>query len=272
MTNDWLERYLDLLGIKGRQPTLETLTELARAHRRVVFANGPSLIRKAATRDGPVPALDTDATLGAWQQQGPGGVCYEIATMAGDLLAGLGFESHVVLGSIDGPRAHQANVVTVDGRRFLLDLGNGAPLFEPIPIDEGPQEIDYAGLGYRFDRQGPDEQLVQSRHIEGEWRPFALYENEAATPAQRVEAFQHHHTLPARSFVMSTFTLVQTREAEVLALRDHTFTHYKPSGKTSRVVEGVDAYRGLVQDGFGLSEFPLDEALAAWSRITGATI
>ena len=32
MNNDWLESYLNLLGIKGREPTLETLTELAKAH------------------------------------------------------------------------------------------------------------------------------------------------------------------------------------------------------------------------------------------------
>ena len=177
-----------------------------------------------------------------------------------------------MLGEIFEPRAHQANIVTVGGKRYLLDLGNGAPFHEPIPIDEGPYEIDFAGLGYRFDRQGPGGQLVQSRHIDGAWQPFALYEGEAATSVERAEAFQIHHELPARSFVMNTFTLVQVRDHDLLALRDHSFSHYKPGGKITREVHGIDAYRGLIRDEFGLPNYPVDAALAAWTRVTGATI
>jgi arylamine N-acetyltransferase len=272
MTNGWLERYLTLLDIKGRTPTLATLTELASAHRRIVFSNAASLQRKAATPDGPVPGMDSDSTLNAWQSEASGGVCYEVATMLEGLLGGLGFESYNVLGEIFEPRAHQANIVTVAGKRYLLDLGNGAPFYEPIPIDDGPYEIDFAGLGYRFDRQGPDGQLVQSRHIDGAWQPFALYEGEAATPTVRAEAFQLHHELPARSFVMASFTLVQVRDNDLLALRDHTFNHYKPGGRTTRELHGVDAYRGLIRDEFGLPNYPVDEALAAWTQVTGATI
>jgi arylamine N-acetyltransferase len=272
MTNDWLETYLSLLGVNGRTPTLETLTELARAHKRVVFSNAASLQRKAATPTGAVPDMDNSTTLEAWQSEGSGGVCYEVATMLEGLLDGLGFESYNVLGEIFEPRAHQANIVTVEGKRYLLDLGNGAPFIEPIPIDDGPYEIDFAGLGYRFDRQGSDGRLVQSRHIDGAWQPFALYEGEAAKPTERAEAFQLHHELPARSFVMASFTLVQVRDGDLLAVRDHTFNHYKPSGRTTREVHGVDAYRGLIRDEFNLPDYPVDEALAAWAGVTGATI
>ena len=113
---------------------------------------------------------------------------------------------------------------------------------------------------------------MQSRRIEGEWRPFAFYESEAATPTQRAEAFQLHHTLPPQSFVMRSFTLVQIRPGEVLALRDHTFTHYKASGKTSRQVEGIDAYRGVIRDEFGLANVPCRRGAGGVGRVTGATI
>lgn len=272
MNDDWIENYLGMLGIERGLPTFATLQELAGAHRQILFANGRSLIRKAGTPEGDVREFQVDDLLGSWRAQGTGdGVCYEVATMVEALLTGLGFENHVILGNVVGPRSHSANVVSLDGREFMLDLGNGAPLFEPIPMDEAC-EIEFAGLGYRFDRQGPQQQLVQSRFIEGEWRPFVRYDSGPATAEERVDAFQMHHVLPAISFVMSTFTLVQTRPGEVLALRDHTFTHYRSSGKTSREVSGMDAYRGLVRDGFGLANYPIDDALRAWSQVTGATI
>src|SRR6478672_4399420 len=261
MKYEWIERYLRLLGVKGREPTFETLTELAKAHERVAFTNAASLIRKAATPQGPVPAMDTGEFLDAWYAECPGGVCYETTSMAADLLRGMGFDSHVVLGAIDGPRAHQANVVKVDGRRFLLDLGNGGPFFLPIPIDEWPVEIDYGVLGYRFARQAGG-QLVQYRRMEGGWQGFAFYEDDVAQPDQLAEAYQHHHRLPAKSFVMGNFVLVQMGGGELKALRDHTFSHYRASGKVSREVHGTDAYRGVIRDEFGLENYPVDAALA----------
>src|SRR5262245_29351988 len=101
MVNDgWLDAYLTLLGIEGRTPDLATLTEVAKAHEQVAFANAASLIRKAATPEGPVPALELGDFLDAWQAQGPGGVCYETTAMAHELLTGLGFDAHVILGAI----------------------------------------------------------------------------------------------------------------------------------------------------------------------------
>ena len=272
MDKDWLERYLDLLGIKGREPTFETLREVASAHKRVSFANAPSLLRKAATPHGPVPALNNDEVLTAWSTTFAGGVCYELSAMVRDLLQGLNFDAYVVMASIQNPRLHHANIVRLGDQRFLLDLGNGAPLFEPIPIDEGPQEIEFAGLAYRFERLGDEGALTQSRWIDGQWKPFASYEAEPATVEDQLEGFQSHHQLPAKSFVMQNFTLVQTGEDAVLALVNHTFTYYKRSGKVSRDVQGIDAYRGVIRAEFGLAAYPVDEALAAWSKVTGATI
>jgi arylamine N-acetyltransferase len=150
-------------------------------------------------------------------------------------------------------------------------MGNGGPFFFPIPMDEGPVEIDYASLGFRLARD-ENGQFVQYRRIDGVWQGFAFYEEDAANDEQRAEAFQHHHRLPAKSFVMGAFVLVQMRDGELKALRDHTYSHYKRSGKVSREVHGIDAYRGVIRDEFGLANYPVDEALSAWSRVTGGTI
>jgi arylamine N-acetyltransferase len=271
VTDAWAEAYLNLLGVKGREPAWETLVELSQAHERVVFTNAASLIRRAATPHGDVPAMDLDAMLADWQAQGPGGVCYETASMASRLLQGMGFDSQDVLSDIVIPGEHQANMVTLAGRRFLLDFGNGGPFFAPIPMDEGPVEIDHGRLGYRFAREAGG-RLVQYQRSAGGWQPFATYVEAVPSADDLAETYQLHHRLPARSFVMGNFTLVQMRDGETLALRDHTFSHYKHSGKTLRRIEDIDAYRGLIRDEFGLPGFPVEEALAAWSKVTGATV
>src|SRR3954447_25066435 len=135
MPTIWADRYLALLGLQAGPPTLNNLGAIAATHRGVVFHNASSLMRKQATPEGPVPAVDTEAFLETWERTGPGGVCFEVATMASEPLSTLGYDVCVVIGEI-AFRGHQAIIVSIDGGRYLLDLSNGAPLFEPIALNQ----------------------------------------------------------------------------------------------------------------------------------------
>jgi len=42
------------------------------------------------------------------------------------------------------PAVHAVNMITIDGREYLVDTGYAAPLLEPIPRD---LETDYDKLG-----------------------------------------------------------------------------------------------------------------------------
>src|SRR3712207_2804062 len=134
---EWLGRYVDLLGVDHPVPGLDALGRRTRAHLGAVpFENVTSIRRRRAARGRPVPPLDSEALLAGWEQKRSGGLCFEVAEMFSRLLVSLGYRAQVVLGFITFLGSHQAVLVELDGRRYLVDVGNGAPFFEPIPLDE----------------------------------------------------------------------------------------------------------------------------------------
>src|SRR5262249_6424354 len=135
LPDDWTARYLALLGVEHPEPSLENLTRLVRAHvLRVPFENVTAHLRRRGHDRNPVPDPDPVSLLDAWEQRSGGGVCFEIAAMAVPLVRALGYDAHLILAHISGPFGHQAIVVHLDGRRYLLDLG--IAVFAPIPLDE----------------------------------------------------------------------------------------------------------------------------------------
>jgi N-hydroxyarylamine O-acetyltransferase len=260
----WLASYLDVLGVGREQPSLAYLRKLNRAHvLRVPFENVTSILRRAAAGEGEVPPLDRDVELNAWAAQRGGGVCFEVVDMFGALLAGLGFRTHRVLAKISFVGSHQANIVDIDGSRYMVDAGNGAPFFEPIPIG-GTTEISHAGLTYRF-RAAEDQpdHVIQDRLIEGEWKPFCTYDLAPGTEAGRTEAFRRHH-VRGGSWVVDNLTLIRCTDADVWSLRDNHLTHFAANrAKESRDLGSPEETRHVVAEIFGLASAPVLEAIEA---------
>jgi arylamine N-acetyltransferase len=164
------------------------------------------------------------------------------------------------------PGAHQAVLVELDSQRYLVDVGNGAPFFEPIPL-KGEVEVRRAGLAYRFradDRA--DKQWVQDRLIGGTWEPFCSYELLPPDPRQRAAAYQRHHT-PGESWVVDDLTLIRLREDEVWSLRRGQLTQFTADGKRSEPASRTDCAR-LAAEVFEMPNLPVDEALRALAQET----
>lgn len=263
---DWVQRYLDLLQVERAAPSLSALTRLTDAHvRRVPFENITSVLHRQAHGDGPVPALDPEATLQAWQAGRGGGVCFKIVDMFDRLLAGLGYRTHPVLGRITFPGSHQANLVELDARRYLLDVGNGSPFFEPIPLD-AVIEVRQAGLAWRF-RPDPDSDgWIQDRRLDDAWVPFCTYDLAPPDPAARAAAYQHHH-LPGQSWVVDNLVLTRSLHDEVWVLRDDELRHFSLEGKTVERIQTAADYPRLVAEVFGLPDLPIASAVAALAEL-----
>lgn len=267
MADDWTVRYLGLLGVQRLPPSRQRLDAIVRAHRSITFENVSSLIRRHATGAGPVPPLDLDDVLASWTGRAAGGVCYEFGSMLNRLLAELGYTVYPVLARISFPGSHSALMAELDGHQWLVDVGNGQPILEAIPVDE-PFEIDRAGLRYRFRRDPGTGKLVQDRWVDGGFKPFVVYELTAATPAEMEASYQRHHALPPKTFVMENFRLVRIADDEVLQLRDHEFTTWRAGGKTVERVEDFVRYRDLVAGPFRLPGMDVERGLAAWRAVT----
>jgi arylamine N-acetyltransferase len=270
MADGWTGRYLTMLGLERVAPSKAALDAIVRAHRTITFECVSSLIRRHATGDGPVPPLDLDDVLATWQAQAGGGVCYEFGSMLGRLLTDLGYAAYPVLAQISFPGSHSALMVELEGSQLLVDVGNGQPIFEAIPVLE-PFEIHRAGLHYRFRRDPASGKLVQDRYVHGTFQPFVTYESEAATPAEMEASYQRHHAIPPATFVMQNFRMVRMTDDELIQLRDGELTIWRAGGKTEEPVRDVAHYRELVAGPLGLPGMDVDRGLRAWSALNGVT-
>jgi arylamine N-acetyltransferase len=226
----------------------------------VPFENITSLLRRQAHGDGPVGPLDPERILQAWCERRGGGVCFEVADMVDRLLSSLGYTTHPVLAQISFPGSHQANLVDLDGQRYLVDVGNGAPFPEPVAL-QGVVEVHHAGLSYRFRPDTSPARWVQDRSIDAEWVPFAVYALAPPDPTVREAAYQLHHT-PGQSWVVDNLVLTGSGDEEVWSLRDTALRHFTRAGKTERSV-APDEYARLAAEVFGLPGLPIDKARAA---------
>jgi arylamine N-acetyltransferase len=257
---DWVRRYLAVLGVEPAPPDLPFLRRLVRAHiQNIQFENASSILRRAASPSGSVPPLDRDAMLDRWETRRGGGVCFELADMCGMLLRALGYAADNVLGLITFPGSHQAVLVTLDDVRYLVDVGNGAPLFEPIALVGAP-EIQQFGLRYRIRASAdePDNVWIQERWQDGGWRQFCRYDLRPSIESARAEAYQRHH-VRGQSWVVDLPRLIRCMPDGVLVWVPHQLTRYTASAKYTEALSSPDAIRTL----FGLPNLPLQEALTA---------
>ncbi|HZG84792.1 arylamine N-acetyltransferase [Paenibacillus sp.] len=180
MTAAFRDAYLAALELEAAPPGLELLRALTHRHlHRFPFENISKIhYYLHRSREG-LPWLPSgEAFLGHYNSYGFGGNCYILNAHFGRLLRELGFEVEYVRAT--GGNAHLANRVTVDGRSYYVDVGYGAPLFEPLDPEEQPQfsrrgeEIKIAKLTpgrYLIDRRANGQTIV-AKQIE--WRPVTL--------------------------------------------------------------------------------------------------
>jgi arylamine N-acetyltransferase len=267
-SRDWVRRYLALLGVEHPAPALDALARLTRAHLlRVPFENVSAILRRRAHGSAPVAPLDEEDVLAGWEARRAGGVCFEHAHLFGRLLDGLGYEVQPVAGDIAFPGSHQALAVRLAGARWLVDVGNGAPFFDPIPLDR-PLELRRPGLGWRF---GPDpsdpDAWIQERGVDAGWSRFCRYRLLPAPDAEREAAYQRHH-LAGETWVTASLVLIRCTEDEVLTFRDGELTRFAADGRRVERLEDPAGWARL-PDAFGLPALPLAEAARAWASITG---
>jgi arylamine N-acetyltransferase len=263
-SREWVDRYLALLGIDHPGPSLEALNRLTHSHvRTILFTNVPAILRRRAHPFGPVPPIDLDALLESWEHHRGGGVCFEVAEMFSRLIVALGYHAHSVLAQISFPGSHQAVVVELDGRSYLADVSNGAPFFEPIPLDR-TVEIRRFGLAYRFRPGEAAGHWVHERLIQGAWELFCRYDLRPPLSSECEAAYQRHHTR-GESWVVDDLRLIQCREDAVLALRNGRLTRFTTEGMDDEAIMAAAGAR-IAAEVFGMPDLPVAAALEALTQ------
>ncbi len=129
-----LERYLSLLEVERRRPSIEALCELVQAHMaRVPFENVSKLYYKKHRNLRGLPGLEL--FLEGIERFHFGGTCYANNYYLYQLLASLGYQAKLCGADMSNPDVHLVSVVTVEEREYLVDVGYAAPFLTPLPRD-----------------------------------------------------------------------------------------------------------------------------------------
>ena len=172
-----IDLYLQRLGFATPpKPTLEALGELQLRHTSTfVFENLSPLAGL------PVP-LDLPSIQHKVLHEGRGGYCYELNNLYMTLLEHLGYQVRGITGCVvmNAPqdawaaRTHRLTLVTLNGLRYITDVGFGGMVpTAPLLLDT-EQEQATPHEPYRILRE--DESYTLHAKVAGEWRAMYVFD------------------------------------------------------------------------------------------------
>ncbi|RRO18277.1 arylamine N-acetyltransferase [Saccharopolyspora rhizosphaerae] len=181
-----LDAYLARTGQSAAPPSAASLAALHEAHVRTIpFEN-------VDPASGRTPQLDLGSITDKLVRKQRGGYCFEHGLLFAAVLERLGYEVSRRAARVQphrgGPRTHMNLVVTVDGVEHLADVGFGAGVLRPMPLEDGAV-VDQAGWKHRLVRDGRAWTL-QKETAEG-WEPLHAFDDQ---PQRLIdyEVFNHY--------------------------------------------------------------------------------
>lgn len=245
--------YLHRLGMPDPgEPSVEALFALHRAHvERIAYEV-------------------IDIQLGHWTSvqphhavgrilRGRGGYCVQLNTAFSVLLAALGYQvtRHAagVQASARLPAAsadvapHMALSVQLDGARWLVDVGLGDGLYEPLPVRPGPYQ--QGPFSYRLSHSKAEPGGLRLDH---DVRGSVAGIDVRMAPARQQEFLHWHHYLvsSAESRLVRAFTVMHRNAGSVDALTGCLLRHIDGSGRTVRVLDTQDEWLQALADIFSI--------------------
>lgn len=141
---DLFARYLGLLGVAQRKPSVSALTEVVEAHaQRVPFESISKIYRKKHLGLIALPSLEL--FLDGIERYHFGGTCYSNNYYFNRLLAELGYDVRLCGADMSNPDVHMVSMVSVEGQQFLVDAGYAAPFLTPLPRDLAKNHVITSG-------------------------------------------------------------------------------------------------------------------------------
>ncbi|PSW20822.1 hypothetical protein C9I98_08265 [Photobacterium sanctipauli] len=185
-----------------------------------------------------------------------GGVCFESNALFHDLLVDLGFTVQFIGAEMNtgepfaGKRNHMALIVTIDGARYLADVGNGRDYGEPIPVD-AVAVTEGEDTQYKVD-DFEDIKALYMLGEEGKWVPRYIF---ADVPWQREDfagASHYVQTSPDSWFTQKTLVSMRKPDGRMTLTDDALITTVGADKREEAINE--QAIPSLLRELFGLDE------------------
>lgn len=248
-----LALYLQRLGFDAPPaPTLETLRQLQLRHTGVFpFENLTTLSGKPVLID--LPSIERKVL-----HEGRGGYCYELNNLYLALLQALGFDARgisgrVVMGQPEGAwtaRTHRLSLVTLDGVRYITDVGFGGMVpTAPLLLDS------------RAEQPTPHEPYRIEQHVDGytlrakvddEWRAMYIFDLQRQEDIDYTVGNWYVSTHPESSFARQLM-VARTGEGWRRTLNNGSFAiHRMGHDSERRQVVDVQELFALLESEFGI--------------------
>lgn len=245
------------LDVASAPPDLGTLRGLLQAYLgRVPFQNVTMLARPRRA-----PTLEE---IRADVLAGRGGPCGVMNPFFAALLHRLGFTVCLLRGSMQQPDCHIAVGVLLEGRHHWLDVGNGHPYLDVIPLgDEAPRT--HGGLTYRVRpledgaRYAVEHRLAPA----APWRCSYTFLWEPTAFFRFAAMIEHHYTTVGYGPFLSGLRVIRCPGGALRALRDRELILSAGEYTVREPVPDRAALRALLARHFGDLDLPFSEALDA---------
>jgi N-hydroxyarylamine O-acetyltransferase len=249
----YLNPYLQRLGFSATPaPTLETLRQLQLRH------TGAFPFENLTTLSGEPVLIDLPSVGQKVLHQGRGGYCYELNSLFLALLQDLGFDARgisgrVVLGQPEGAwtaRTHRLSLVTLDGVRYISDVGFGGMVpTAPLLLDTLDEQLTPHET-YRIE-QHQDGYTLRA-NVAGEWRAMYIFDLQRQEDIDYTLGNWYVSTHPDSPFCKRLMVSL-TGEGWRRTLSDGCFTiHRMGSESERRQVTDVDEVIGVLESEFGI--------------------
>ena len=260
MSPEFLDRYLEILGVSRREPSYEALSEIIQAHLyRIPFENISKLYYKKQRSLRGIPDLDT--YLVGIERFHFGGTCYSNNFYLYRLLLTLGYEVKLCGADMSSPDVHLLSIVTLGGREYLVDVGYAAPFWAPMPRD---LKKDYT-ISLGSERYVLKPQDTEGRSRMELYRDGSLEHGYLAKPQSR--QIQEFEGPIADSFrddqtFMNALLVARFSPESSLVICNLTFTEHGANSVTSRELASRDDAVKLISDRFRMPRTVVEDAVA----------
>jgi N-hydroxyarylamine O-acetyltransferase len=248
-----LDLYLQRLGFSAPPaPTLDTLRQLQLRH------TGAFPFENLTTLSGEPVLIDLPSVEQKILHQGRGGYCYELNNSFLALLQALGFEARgisgrVVMGQPEGAwtaRTHRLSLVTLDGVRYITDVGFGGMVpTAPLMLDSRAEQPT-PHEAYRIEHH--EDGYTLRAKVADEWRAMYIFDLQRQEDIDYAVGNWYVSTYPDSSFAKQLM-VARTGEGWRRTLNNGSFAiHRIGSESERRQVTDVDELLGLLESEFGL--------------------
>ena len=198
-SSEYLRR-IGAIDVLDGQPNLDLLQYLSERHQYTIpFEN-------LGIHYDPRLQFDLDWIFQKVVREGRGGFCYELNGIFFELLLGLGFQAHRIMGQVWSrkkqtyglPFDHLASLVQLNNKQYLTDVGFGEFALHPLLLEVDTIQEDRRG-SYRI-VQHEKEQLRIEHFSKNDWLPVFIFEEKAYDFEAFREGFDFHTTSPESTF------------------------------------------------------------------------